>query len=170
MAHPGRAVVGQKGLVAMAGVSAGRTFEEVLREEGTQQGGAKTKRRPADEEQPLDPMLTQSTLWSPPAASALSPASAQAAAVEAQARTSLEDLLPALVRRIAWSGDSRRGTMRLELAAGALSGATLVVHADDGKVRVQLQAPEGVDPAAWRARIEGRLAAKGINVEGVEVE
>jgi hypothetical protein len=159
----------QKGLAGTAGVSAGRTFEEVLDEEDAREGGVKTKRRSA-EEQPLDPMLTQSTLWSPPATSTISPATGPAAPIEAQTRTSLEDLLPALVRRIAWSGDSRRGTMRLELAAGALAGATLVVHADEGKVRVQLQAPEGVDPAAWRARIEGRLAAKGINVEGVEVE
>jgi hypothetical protein len=154
------AVSGEK-----VGVSAGGTFGELLR-----QGPSKSKRRSVEENgRPLDPMLG-SSLGSPPAAASALPATAPTAAVEAQARTSLEDLLPALVRRIAWSGDSRRGTMRLELAAGALSGATLVVHADEGKVRVQLQAPQGVDPAAWRARIEGRLVARGIDVEGVEVE
>jgi hypothetical protein len=60
--------------------------------------------------------------------------------------------------------------MRLELAAGALSGGTLVVHADDGRVSVQLRAPEGVNPAEWRARIEERLAKSGLSVEAVEVE
>ncbi len=83
---------------------------------------------------------------------------------------SLEELLPALVRKIAWSGDGRRGSVRLELGAGALSGATLLVHADGGQVRVALQAPPVTDLEDWRARIAGRLAAKGLDVLGVDVE
>jgi hypothetical protein len=84
------------------------------------------------------------------------------------ARASLEDLLPALVRRVAWSGDGRRGTVRLELGSGALAGAELVVHADDGRVRVQLRAPAGVDLGVLRERIAVRLAARGVALDEVE--
>lgn len=90
-------------------------------------------------------------------------------AVETHAKASLEDLLPALVRRVAWSGDGRRGTMRLEIGAGALRGATLVVHAEGGRVRVQLDAPGGLDADEWRERITRRLARRGIEAEDVEV-
>ena len=154
------------------GVKAG-SFGALLRaEDGEDERGAtrKAKKKAAGDEPRPDPMLSQSALWSPPPGGATAIAAAPAGAAEQQARTSLEDLLPALVRKIAWSGDGRRGTMRLELGAGALSGATLVVHAVEGKVRVQLSAPEGADPAAWRARIEGRLAARGLDVEAVDVE
>jgi len=84
------------------------------------------------------------------------------------ARASLEDLLPALVRRVAWSGDGRRGTVRLELGSGALAGAELVVHADEGHVRVQLRAPAGVDLGPLRERIAVRLAARGVTLDEVE--
>ncbi len=141
--------------------------------EGARGAGKAKRRAPEEEDEALDPLyqsLSPSAVWAPPLAGAMAVPSAPAAAVERQARTSLEELLPALVRKIAWSGDARRGTVRLELGAGALSGATLVVHADEGRVRVQLNAPEGVDPAAWRARIEERLAARGLDVESVEVQ
>ena len=83
-------------------------------------------------------------------------------------RTSLEDLLPALVRRVAWSGDGRRGTVRLELGSGALAGAELVVHAEDGHVRVQLRAPAGVDLGPLRERIAARLVKRGLSLEDIE--
>jgi hypothetical protein len=99
----------------------------------------------------------------------LEPAPARGTGGETRARASFEDLLPALVRKVAWSGDSRRGSILLELGAGALAGATLLVHADDGQVRVRLSAP-GVDLDGWRERIAGRLAALGLSVEDVEVD
>lgn len=83
-------------------------------------------------------------------------------------RASLEDLLPALVRRVAWAGDGRRGTVRLELGSGALAGAELVVHADEGRLRVQLRAPAGVDLGPLRERIALRLAARGMALDEVE--
>ncbi len=64
---------------------------------------------------------------------------------------SLEEILPALVRRIAWSGDARRGTVRIELGSGALAGATLLVAADDGRVQVTLSGRAG-----HRARVVAR--------------
>ena len=78
--------------------------------------------------------------------------------------------LPALVRRVAWSGDRRKGTIRLELGAGALAGATLLVEAEEGRVRVHLSAPPGVDLTAWRARIGARLAARLLVVESVSAD
>lgn len=98
------------------------------------------------------------------AAAAPSPAPSIAAGPLALAAASIESLLPALVRRIAWSGDGRRGTVRLELGAGELAGGVVVVHADGGReVRVELAPPPGVDASALRARIRARLAARGLS-------
>jgi hypothetical protein len=82
---------------------------------------------------------------------------------------SLEELLPALVRRVAWSSDGNRGTARLEIGSGELAGATLLVHANEGRVRVQLDAPPGADLHAWRQRILERLTSRDIAVDEVEV-
>jgi hypothetical protein len=81
----------------------------------------------------------------------------------------METVLPELVRRIAWAGDGRRGSMRLEFGSGALTGGTLVVHAEEGRVRVELDAPPGTDLAAWRARLEERLASRGVVVDELSV-
>lgn len=86
------------------------------------------------------------------------------------ARTSIDELLPALVRRVAWSREGRRGTVRLELGAGALAGAELLVESEEGRVRVHLRAPAGVDLEAWRRRIARRLAARGLQVDEVQAE
>jgi hypothetical protein len=82
----------------------------------------------------------------------------------------MESMLPELVRKIAWAGDGKKGSMRLELGAGALAGGTLVVHADDGRVRVELNAPAGTDVAAWKARLHERLERRGVAVDEVIVE
>jgi hypothetical protein len=93
-----------------------------------------------------------------------------AAPVQARAPVSLEEVLPELVRRVAWSGDGRRGTIRLELGKGELAGATLLVHADEGRVKVELSAPAGVDAGGWRDRIVERLSLRGVVVDEVRVE
>lgn len=81
---------------------------------------------------------------------------------------SLEQLLPALVRRVSWAGDARRGTVRLELGAGGYEGATLLVHADEGRVRVSVDGRTSGDLDVLRERIEARLRRKGIALDGVE--
>jgi hypothetical protein len=43
------------------------------------------------------------------------------------------------------------------------------VHADDGRVRVEVAAPAGVDVGEWKRRITERLEQRGIAVERVEV-
>ncbi len=82
-----------------------------------------------------------------------------------RAPLSMEDLLPQLVRRIAWAGDRRRGTVHMELGAGRHAGSTVTVHADDGRIRVEVQ---GADADDLRARIHERLERKGIDVESVK--
>jgi hypothetical protein len=116
----------------------------------------------------LAPPPENASAWVPTLAAARldTPASATA---DVHTRVSMEELLSSLVRKIAWSGDGRRGTVRIELGAGALAGGVLVIHADEGRVRVQLSAPSGVDASAWADRIRSRLAARQIHVEHVEV-
>jgi hypothetical protein len=88
------------------------------------------------------------------------------AAPDVAARVSMDELLPQLVRRIAWAGDRRRGSVQLELGSGAVhDGTVITVHADDGRVRVELGGP-GAD--ALRERIGERLRARGIDVESVD--
>ena len=88
---------------------------------------------------------------------------------EARSHATLEEMLPALVRKIAWGGNGQRGSVRMELGAGKLSGGTVIIHAEDGKVRVEVSTPSGADPAEWRRRIDARLREHGLDVESVEV-
>jgi hypothetical protein len=126
---------------------------------------------------PLDPATRQSAQLAPPfsesggvqAPAALAPP-ILAPPMELRARASLEEVLPAVVRRIAWSGDGRKGSLRLEFGAGALAGGTLVVHADDGRIRVELSAPPGADTSAWKERIVSRLQERKLHVDEVVVE
>jgi hypothetical protein len=129
-----------------------------------------------EHDESLQPGARRAAQLGPPSAASLpvqaliEPAAPMPVQVEVRARASFEDLLPALVRKVAWSGDSRRGSIRLELGAGALAGATLLVQADDGRVCVRLSAPPGVDLDGWRERIAGRLAARGLgSVDDVHV-
>lgn len=91
-------------------------------------------------------------------------------AVALATRVSLEQLLSRLVRRIAWSGDAHTGCARIELGAGTLEGATLVVRADHGDLSVSIDLPPGVDRAEWRDRIASRLGARGLKVASLDVE
>ena len=86
-----------------------------------------------------------------------------------RAQASMEDLLPAMVRRVQWGGDGRKGTVRMEISAGALAGSTLLISADAGRVSVRLDVPPGVDAAGWKDRIQGRLAVKHIPTDEIEV-
>jgi hypothetical protein len=80
----------------------------------------------------------------------------------------LQELWPALVRRVAWDIDGRQACVRLELGAGALSGATVLLTYDEGRVRVALDHPARGDLDVWRARIGARLVAAGLPVSEVE--
>jgi hypothetical protein len=81
----------------------------------------------------------------------------------------LEQLLRDLVRRAAWGGDRRRGTARIELAAGELAGATLLVEADANDLRIDLELPAGVAAEPWRERLATRLRQRGFAVRELNV-
>lgn len=108
---------------------------------------------------------------STPEIAAFQPMATEAAAPSPEivrAQASLEDLLPELVCRVQWSGDGRKGTVRMELA-GSMAGSTLLVSSDAGRVRVHLDVAPGVDASGWQQRITERLAARNIPTDGVEV-
>jgi hypothetical protein len=98
-----------------------------------------------------------------------SPASLDASRGVTEVVPTLELLLHRLVRRVAWAGDGRAGTMRLELGAGELEGSTVVVHAEGRELHVEVELGPGLDPQAWRARIAERLNASGLHVRELEV-
>jgi hypothetical protein len=129
------------------------------------------KRHLPEEDAALDPAARQAAQLAPPfQAGPTVDAPSGNQALEAHVRTSLEDLLPQMVRKVAWSGDGRRGTMRLELGEGELAGGTLLVRAEHGRIAVHLSAPSGADVGAWRDRIAARLAARGLPVDDIEVD
>ncbi len=100
-----------------------------------------------------------------PAAAAAHPAPPD---VQARASAALQELWPLLVRRVAWEGDRRRACMTVEVGAGPLDGATVVLRYDEGRMRVAIGGPAGADLDAWRARIGARLVAAGLPVDEVE--
>jgi hypothetical protein len=137
------------------------------------QGGAFAKllsRRPLDEHRKglyeEGPESPQAPAELP--AAALPPEPPVSVTPQERATTALRELWPALVRSVAWEGDGTRACMRLELGAGALSGATLLLRCEGGRLHVALSHPLGADLDPWRARIGARLMAAGLVVDGVE--
>jgi hypothetical protein len=74
-----------------------------------------------------------------------------------------------LLRSLAWGGDRRRGTARIELGAGRYGGTTLQVDVVGEGLCIDLEAPPGVDAAALGARLAERFAARGLRVESLTV-
>jgi hypothetical protein len=79
-------------------------------------------------------------------------------------REDLQNLIAGLARRVAWGGDRRKASARIELSEGALAGATLVVHAEHRSVTVELELPVGFALAGdWQERIRERLEGRGFS-------
>ena len=76
-------------------------------------------------------------------------------------RDDLQNLLTGLARRVAWGGDRRKGSARIELSEGALAGATLVVHTEQRAVSVELELTAGAQGQGLQERIQERLEARG---------
>ena len=77
-------------------------------------------------------------------------------------REDLQNLINGLARRVAWGGDRRKGSARIELSEGALAGATLIVHTEQRSVSVELELPAGGGLAGdWQQRILDRLEERG---------
>lgn len=142
----------------------GRRFEPPVGPEFERQ----PERSQQDEGELLDPLcraLAHGVEWRP--SETTQPVAEEP--IAAAARVSMEQVIDKLVRKIAWSGNSRSGTMRIELGAGALSGATLLVQADGPEVRVTLDLPPGIDAAGWRDRLSQRFSARGLRITELEI-
>jgi hypothetical protein len=74
-----------------------------------------------------------------------------------------------LVRKVAWGGDGRSATVRLELGEGPLAGATVVMNAEGRSLDLLVELPPGVSAAQWEARITQRLLGRGLELMRVEV-
>jgi hypothetical protein len=126
----------------------------------------------ADDDDALS-LLRQAARLAPPVPIAVgAPAAAAPVAapvLDGAVRALLPELMASLVRRIAWGGDARRGSVRIELSGGALAGATLVVHAEGGRVQVELDTPPGADVSRWTERLALCLDARGIDVASLDV-
>ena len=87
----------------------------------------------------------------------------------ASAPPGLDPLVGELLRSIAWAGDRRRGTARIELGAGRYRGTTLRVDVVGDALHIDLEAPAGVDAAELGARLSERFEARGLRVESLLV-
>jgi hypothetical protein len=85
-------------------------------------------------------------------------------------REDLQGMLNGLARRVAWGGDRRKGSARIELSEGALAGATLVVHTEHRSVSVEIELPGGTSAdQGLRERILARLEGRGFSAR-VQIE
>ncbi len=141
----------------------------------SQAHGHGRRRAPADPdpdagptpESPLDPLSCQLAWCHGPAiprsiTPLVASASAPAPTVLPEA-AELQQLLSGLARRVAWGGDRRKGSARIELSEGTLAGATLVVHTEQRSVSVELELPSGTRAQGWEARLTQRLEARGFS-------
>lgn len=92
-----------------------------------------------------------------------SPACASAPAASAETA-----LLEAVVERIAWGGDRRRGVARIELG-GALAGTSIVVHGEGREVALRIELGRDADARTLPERLTSRLRARGLTITEVEV-
>jgi len=109
----------------------------------------------------LDPLFCQLAVNRGPSSFVQIDPPARVAEVALPLREDLQNLLTGLARRVAWGGDRRKGSARIELSEGALAGATLVVHTEQRSVYVELELPSGVAALRWQERIAERLEARG---------
>jgi hypothetical protein len=137
--------------------------------EGDLAGDGKDWQETSDRFDPLDPSARCVAQLAPPLSIPAAPAATALGAheeVAPRARVSMEELLPQLVKRIAWAthNDRRCGSVQLELGAGRHAGTTITVHSDDGRVRVEI---DGTEASDLRSRIRTRLERHGLHVESV---
>jgi len=79
------------------------------------------------------------------------------------------ELWTRLVRRVAWGGDGRRATARIEIGSGEWAGAAIVVHAAEREITLEIDLPAGARVDAWRERIADRLRERGLELSELTV-
>jgi hypothetical protein len=70
---------------------------------------------------------------------------------------------------VAWGGDRRRATARIELGGAHYAGAAVRIDADGDSLTIELEAPPGVDASELGARLSERFAARGLRVDSLLV-
>lgn len=134
-----------------------RTAETTVRSpERDPEVKAKVKEDPKTRDHDLlDPTARITAHLAPPV---VSPSSTPAAETVTRSRVSLEELIPQVLKRIAWGGDRTKGSVHLELT----SGEKVTVHAEGRRVRLEVEGNADLE-----RRIGSRLRAAGIEVESV---
>lgn len=77
----------------------------------------------------------------------------------------VDQLVDRLLRRIALGGSRHRGTAFLEIGAGGLQGATVAIHAEGGRLSIEVDAPDNESSRRWRSALEERLRERGLEAE-----
>ncbi|MCS6900824.1 MAG: hypothetical protein RMJ98_13875 [Myxococcales bacterium] len=74
-------------------------------------------------------------------------------------------LVDRLLRRIALEGSRHRGTVLLEIGAGAFQGSSVTIHAEGRCLVVEIEAADGEALRRWQCQLQERLKARGLEVE-----
>jgi hypothetical protein len=93
----------------------------------------------------------------------------EAVAPPPRSPATIDPLVSELLRSIAWGGDRRRGTARIELGSGRYGGTALKVEVVGERLQIDLDAPPGVDASELGARLSERFAARGLLVDSLIV-
>jgi len=73
-------------------------------------------------------------------------------------------LLSRMAKKLAWGSDGRRATACLELGAGPLAGARVIVATEGRAVELTVELPSGVSSSAWQERIRRRFEERGFEL------
>lgn len=106
----------------------------------------------------------RSALMAPPPGDLLTDARQHVGEVARHA--SALELAPQLLRKMAWSGDGKRGAARLELGSGALSGAVVTLEADGHEVALSVEGLTAAEETSLRGRLAEGLSARGFRLVG----
>jgi hypothetical protein len=129
------------------------------------ESGSKRKRGPTRELEELDPVHRQLATFCVPNVQVpndLDPAAAQR--IERVRVANMDEVFNALVRRVGWTtgADRRCNALRIEIGSGELEGCALFISAETSELRIELDAPPGVDVEVWKNRLSRRLASHGL--------
>jgi hypothetical protein len=79
----------------------------------------------------------------------------------------VDPMVAEIVQSLAWGGDRRRGAARIELSGKKLGGASVVVHAEDGELTLELTAPAHVNALELGERLKERLERRGFAIRSL---
>ncbi|MCL2825196.1 MAG: hypothetical protein FWD57_14495, partial [Polyangiaceae bacterium] len=122
--------------------------------------------RDTDIDTSLDPLTRQMAIPFGIGAHAITPNQTEGIQqrIELARSLTLEQMLPSIVRKAAWSisPDRSAATLHLEIGNGAFEGTTVLIRADHGTVHIELNAPPGIDMDEWKNRLRLRIACQGL--------